>query len=180
MGNHRVIGRWRRGVRHQLVVTAGLAIFVGAVYVLVVLGGGVLIGRTDSASLPLSVLATAGVALLCAPVQAGLDRAATRVGLQGATTPYDVLSRFSETVTGGYATVELPARMSMLLAQGTGAEWAQVWLSVSDRLTLAASWPGSAHADRTRPSLTADAEDAAVDGRWTRVVRHGSQTLGLL
>src|SRR4029453_412894 len=136
MGNRRVIGRWRRGVRHRLVVMAGLAGFVGAVYVLVVLGGGVLIGRTESASLPLSVVATAVVALLFAPVQAALDRAATRIGLFGATDPYDVLSRFSGTVTGGYATEELPARMSMLLAQGTGAQWAQVWLTVADRLTL--------------------------------------------
>ena len=110
----------------------------------VVLGGGALIGRTDSPSLPLSVLATAAVALLFAPVQAALERVATSLGHGGAATPYDVLSRFSETVTGGYATEELPARMSMLLAQGTGAQWAQVWLTVSDRLTLAATWPADA------------------------------------
>ncbi len=180
MGNRRVISRWRRGVRHRLVVMAGLASFVGAVYLLVVLGGGVLIGRTDSASLSLSVLATAVVALLFAPVQAALDRAATRVGLRGATAPYDVLSRFSETVTGGYSTEDLPTRMSMLLAQGTGAEWAQVWLVVSGRLTLAATWPASAHADRTPPSLQPDAEDATAKGRRARAVRHGSQTLGVL
>ncbi len=180
MANRRVTGRRRRGVRHQLVVTAGLAIFVGAVYVVVVLGGGVLIGRTDSVSLPLSVVATAAVALLFAPVQAALARAATRIGLPGATSPYDLLSRFSETVTGGYATEELPARMSMLLAQGTGAQWAQVWLSVSGRLTLAATWPATAHEDRTPPSLEPDAEDARADGRRARVVRHGNQTLGVL
>jgi signal transduction histidine kinase len=180
MGIRRVIGRWRRGVRHRLVVMAGLTSFVGAVYLLVVLGGGVLMGRADSASLPLSVLATAVVALLFAPVQAALGRAATRIGLRGATTPYDVLSRFSETVTGGYATEELPVRMSMLLAQGTGAQWAQVWLIVSDRLTLAATWPANAHGDRTPPSLQPDAEDATATRRRTRAVRHGSQTLGVL
>jgi signal transduction histidine kinase len=180
MGNRRVIGRWRRGVRHRLVVLTGLAIFVGGVYVLVVLGGGVLIGRTDSASLPLSVLATAAVALLFAPVQAGLDRAATRIGLPGATTPYDVLSRFSETVTGGYATDELPARMAMLLAQGTGAQWAQVWLMVSDRPTLAATWPPDARDDRAAPLLRPDAEDDAPEGLRTRAVRHGHRTLGVL
>jgi signal transduction histidine kinase len=180
MGNGRVIGRWRRGVPHRLVVLAGLAGFVGAVYVLVVLGGGMLIGHTDSPSLPLSVLATAAVALLFAPVQAALDRAATRIGLRSTTAPYDVLSRFSETVTGGYATEELPARMSMLLAQGTGAQWAQVWLSVAGRLTLAATWPASAPGDRTPPSLQPNPEDATADGRRTRVVRHGSRTLGVL
>ena len=180
MGNRRVIGRWRRDVRHRLVVMAGLAGFVGAVYVLVVLGGGVLIGRTDSASLPLSVAATTVVALLFAPVQAALDRAATRIGLSGSTTPYDVLSRFSETVTGGYATEELPARMSMLLAQGTGAQWAQVWLTVADRLTLTATWPATADPDRSPPSPQSDVEDATAGGRRTRLVRHGGQTLGVL
>ena len=58
----------------------GLAGFVVGVYVVVVLGGGALIGRTDSPSVPLSVLATAAVALLFAPVQAALERAATRLG----------------------------------------------------------------------------------------------------
>ena len=32
--------------------------------------------------------------------------------------------------------------MSRLLAEGTGAQWAQVWVTVSGRLTLAATWPG--------------------------------------
>jgi signal transduction histidine kinase len=180
MGNRLVIGRWRRGVRHRLVVVAGLAGFVSAAYLLVVLGGGLLVGRTDSASLPLSVLATAVVAVLFAPVRAALDRAASRLGLGGVTTPYEVLSRFSETVTGGYATEELPARMSMLLARGTGAQWAQVWLVVADRLTLAATWPAGAHADRVAPSLQPDATGATTPGRRSRVVRHGSQTLGVL
>jgi signal transduction histidine kinase len=180
MGNRRANGRRLPGVRHRLVVLAGLAGFVSAVYLLVVLGGGVLIGRTDSASLPLSVVATAVVALLFAPVQAALDRGATRIGLRGVTAPYDVLSRFSETVTGGYATEDLPGRMSMLLAQGTGAHWAQVWLVISDRLTLAATWPADADADRAAPCLPPDVEDANATGRRTRVVRHGSQTLGVL
>ena len=52
--------------------------FVLGVYVLVVLGGGVLIGRTDSPSPALSVLATTVVALAFAPVQAWLERAAAR------------------------------------------------------------------------------------------------------
>jgi hypothetical protein len=124
MSTWRFISTLHRGGRERLVVLGGLAGFVVGVYVVVVLGGGALIGRTDSPSLPLSVLATAIVALGFGPVQARLERAATDLVHGGTPTPYDVLSRFSETVTGGYATEELPARMSMLLAQGTGAEWA--------------------------------------------------------
>ena len=174
-----MIGRLNRGGRNRLVVMVGLAGFVVAVYVLVVLGGGALIGRTDSPSLPLSVLATAAVALLFAPVQAALERLATRMGY-GAATPYDVLSRFSETVTGDYATEDLPARMSMLLAQGTGARWAQVWLTVSDRLILAGTWPAAAEDDRTPPSLRPDGLDATGSGRRALAVERGGQLLGVL
>ena len=50
--------------------------------------------------------------------------------------------------------------MARVLAEGTGAEWAQVWLSVGDRLTLAATWPPDAPSadraadprDRERPA----------------------------
>ena len=174
------IRRPRRGGRIRLVVMVGLAGFVVGVYVVVVLGGGALIGRTDSPDLALSVLATAVVALGFAPVEAALERAAASLGHGGALTPYDVLSRFSEAVTGGYATEELPARMSMLLAQGTGAEWAQVWLSVSDRLTLAATWPADAAADPTPPYPQPNARDATGIGRRALTVRHGGQLLGVL
>jgi hypothetical protein len=132
-------------------VLLALAGFVVGVYVVVVVGGGAVTGRTESPSLPLSVLATAVVALLFAPVQTALERLASSRGHGGADTPYDVLSRFSETVTSGYPSEDLPGRMSMLLAQGTGAAWAQVWLTVSDRLALAATWPGDAEADRKQP-----------------------------
>ena len=158
----------------------GLAGFVVGIYVVVVLGGGALIGHTDSPSVPLSVLATTVVALLFARVQAALERATTRWG-RGAATPYDVLSHFSEAVTSAYATDELPTRMAMLLAQGTGAKWAQVWLTVSDRLTLAATWPANIDADRTPPSLRP--EDIGVTrSRALRAlpVRHGGQLLGVL
>ena len=180
MGTWRHIGRLYRAARNRLVMTVGLAGFVVGVYVVVVLGGGALIGRTDSPSLPLSVLATAAVALMFAPVQAALERAATSLGHGGAATPYDVLTRFSETVMGGYATEALPARMSMLLAQGTGAQWAQVWLTVSDRLTLAATWPAEAEANRTPPDPQPGARDATGEGRRALTVRQGDQLLGVL
>ena len=60
------------------VVVVGLGAFVLGVYVLVVLGGGALIGRTDSPSPALSVLATTVVALAFAPVQARARTAVAR------------------------------------------------------------------------------------------------------
>ena len=167
-------GGWSR-----LVLILGVAGFVVWVYVVVVLGGGALIGHTDSPSVPLSVLATTVVALLFARVQAALERATTRWGLGGAT-PYDVLSHFSDAVTSAYTTDELPARMAMLLAQGTGAKWAQVWLNVSSRVTLAATWPTDVDADRSPPFLRHEDIVVTDEGLRALPVRHGSQLLGVL
>lgn len=175
-----MIGRLSPGAGNRMVVAIGMAGFVVALYVVVVLGGGAIIGRTVSPSLLLSVVATVAVALLFAPVQAIFQRVATRLGYGSGATPYDVLSRFSETVTHGYATEDLPARMSMLLAQGTGAQWAQVWLCVSDRLILAATWPANADEDRTPPDRRSEAWDLESEGPRSLTVRHGDQLLGVL
>ncbi len=180
MQTRRAVVRRHGGVRHRLAVTGALACFVVAFYVAVVLGGGVVVGRTDSPSLLLSVVATAGVALLFAPVQSVIERIASRVGHPAAATPYDVLSRFSEAVTSGHGAAELPARMSKVLAEGTGAQWAQVWLEVSGRLTLAATWPTDARPSVGPPSPGADGVDSTREGCLAVVVRHGSRSLGIL
>ncbi len=173
-----MLPRLYRGGWGRLLVLLGLAGFVVWVYVVVVLGGGAVIGRTDSPSVALSVVATTVVALSFARVQRALERGTTRWS-RGAATPYDVLRTFPDAVTSAVATDELPTRMAMLLAQGTGARWAQVWLNVSDQLTLAASWPTDVVADLTPPSLGQEGTDAHA-GRRALAVRHDSQVLGVL
>ncbi len=177
------LGRLRRRSRREWsvvgLVLAGLTVFVVLVYVVVVLGGGLLIGHTASPSVPLSVLATAVVALAFEPVQARVEAFASRTVHGGVASPYDVLSRFSETVSGSYAAEELPSRMARVLAEGTGAEWSQVWLVVGDRPTLAATWPP----DATRERAAGDPggrDGSTVAGRQSREVRHGSEVLGVL
>ena len=142
-----------RGWRSRLAVTFGLLGFVAVVYTVIVLGGGALLGVANPPSLPLSILATLIVALSFARVQSALERVAARLGLGGAPTPYDVLSQFSETVTGSPSTAEMPARMAKVLAEGTGAQWAQVWLVVDNALVLGAVWPQGAVGDLGAPSL---------------------------
>jgi ABC-type Na+ efflux pump permease subunit len=63
MQTRRAVVRRHGGVRHRLAVTGVLACFVVALYAAVVLGGGVVLGQTESPSLLLSVVATAAVAL---------------------------------------------------------------------------------------------------------------------
>ena len=124
--------------------SSGAFLAVAAVYVVVVLGGGLLIGHTDSPHVGLSVLATAIVALGFEPLTSRLEGVATRWVHGGRAAPYDVLSRFTESLTGEIepgSQAELPLRMARLLAEGTGARWAQVWLVVDDQPELAAAWP---------------------------------------
>ena len=93
------------------------------------------IGHTASPHLRLSVLATAIVALA---LRAGAApaRARSRAGSDtaAAASPYDVLSRFSEAVTGALRRPTSCRRgWRKVLAEGTGAQWAQVWLMCHDR-----------------------------------------------
>src|SRR4051794_10976935 len=133
-------------------VLAGLTLFVGAVYVAIVLGGGALIGRTDSPQLGLSILATSLVAFGFARVQRRLQRWAGSLLRGGRPSPSDVLSAFSTAVGGIYAADQVAPRMARVLAEGIGAQWSQVWLHLGGRLTLAASWPSDADADPAPPS----------------------------
>jgi signal transduction histidine kinase len=157
-----------------LLVLSGLAVFVVLVYVVVVLGGGALIGHTSSPQIGLSVLATAVVALAFGPVQSRLEGLASKVVHGGRPSPYDVLTRFSKALTGSFATEELPARMAKVLADGTGAEWAQVWLVVERRLKLAATWPPRA------AGRSADPGGADAPGLRSRQVRQAGELLGVL
>src|SRR4051795_13602732 len=165
--------RWAR-----LTVVVGLATFVVFVYVVIVLGGGALVGHTGSPSLPLSLLATGVVAVTFEPLRRWMQAGAERMFQRSGSSPYDVLSHFSETVTGGYATEELPARMVKLLAEGTNAQWAQVWLMVQDRLVLAASWPQELGVPQL-PVPAPGARDLTSDGRRAVTVRHGGRIYGI-
>ncbi len=171
-------GTWHRR-RVHVVVLAGLAVFVLSVYGVVVLGVGALLGRTQEPDLVLSVLATAVVALGFEPVRARLQTAASRLVHGGTPLPYDVLTRFSEPMSDVDAAEDLAARMAKVLAEGTGARWAQVWLTVHGRPTLAATWPTDIDTDTSPPSSVADAEDASKSGRRSATVRHSGQVYGV-
>jgi signal transduction histidine kinase len=172
--------RSRTERRALAIVVGGLVGFVVAVYVVVVLGGGGLIGQTRSPDVSLSILATAVVALLFDRVQTALTGFATRTVRGGRPAPYDALSRFSRSVTGAYAAEELPSRMAMVLAEGTGAARAEVWLNVSGELTLAATWPPGAQPLPGSPSASAGVSGPGADGQWVQHVRHQGELLGVL
>jgi len=173
----KVWGRRRTGreLFAALLGLAGLVGFVVLVYVVIVLGGGALIGHTSSPHGGLSVLATAVVALSFGRVQAWLDVVTSRLVHGGSQSPYEVLSRFSPAVVGGPAEEDLPARMAEVLASGTGAKAAQVWLMVDGRLRLAATWP-AAEGSPTAGAVPGD----ELTGRRELAVRQAGEVLGVL
>ncbi|MET1060822.1 MAG: GAF domain-containing sensor histidine kinase [Nocardioides sp.] len=181
--SRRIRRRSRRELLAGLLVLGGLAVFVLLVFVVVVLGGGALTGDTSSPHVALSVLATAIVALGFDPVQTRLEEMASRTVHGGQPSPYDALRRFSGTVTGSYPAEELPARMARVLAEGTGAEWSQVWVVVGERPRLAATWPPdatreAAGPDRERPDQ--EQADRGTPDRRSLPVRHRGELLGVL
>jgi signal transduction histidine kinase len=114
------------------------------------------------------------------PVRARLHRIANWSLHGSPSSPNDVLRRFSETAAGQYDGDEIPARMSKLLAEATGAEWAQVWLVVAGRLSLSATWPSVAVAVDELPDLTGDSHDASGPDCRALAVRHDGELLGVL
>jgi signal transduction histidine kinase len=161
----------------KTVVFAILAGFVALAYVAVAGAIGVLVGGTGDA-FTIFVLAFAlGIAF--GPVRRAATRLADRVVYRRRATPYEVLTRFTERVAGSYAADDVLGRMAQILAEGTGARSARVWVRVGRELRPAAAWPAE---DRS-PSpiaLHGDALPPLPDKDNAFDVRYGGELLGAL
>jgi signal transduction histidine kinase len=90
-----------------------------------------------------------------------------------------VLSQFSERVAESYAADDVLPRMARVLADGTGAARADVWLRTGDILRQAASWPvHSVAAEPARVAGNSLPEMLEVDRAVE--VRHQGELLGAL
>ena len=125
----------------RTLVYGSLAVFITAVYVGIVVGIGTLIGSGGQPNLALSIVATSIVAVAFQPVRERLQKVANRLVYGNRATPYEVLSQFSERVAASYAADDVLPRMAHVLADGTGAERAEVWLRSGDQLRATALWP---------------------------------------
>jgi len=162
-------------VINKTFVFGTLAAFITLVYVAIVVGVGQLVGETGNTAL--SILATAIVAVTFQPVRTRVQRLANRLVYGKRATPYEVLSEFSERIGGTYAAEELLPRMAQILAQGTGATEAAVWIEESGRLRMDTSWPSDAH----RHAEAGDVGEIESDGADLAVpVRHLGEMLGAL
>ncbi|HEX2063317.1 MAG TPA: sensor histidine kinase, partial [Acidimicrobiales bacterium] len=163
----------------RALVFGALAGLVSAGYAGLVAVLGSLVGQRQEINF-LPVVATFAVALLFSPAKDRLQRLANRLVYGRRATPYEVLSRFSERVGESVPTEELLGRMARLLAEGTGATQAVVWMKVGDQLQPAASW-GSGDGPAPLPRHTVGNDVGAIPGvRRVVPVHHQGETLGAL
>ena len=129
----------------RTIVYGSLAAFITAVYVLVVVGIGSLgsgsVHAGSRTNLALSILATAVVAVAFQPVRERVQRLANRLMFGKRATPYEALSEFAGRMGGTYAAEDILPRMARVLAEGTGADRAVVWLKDGAELAAGACWP---------------------------------------
>src|ERR1700694_2150269 len=163
----------------RTIVYGSLAVFITAVYVGIAVGIGTLVGSGGKPNLGLSILATAIVAGAFQPVRERVQRVANRLVYGKRATPYEVLSQFSERVAESYASDEVLPRMAQVLAEGTAADLAEVWLRSGNALQrvavfpLQASVPAAVHLNGAA-ELSIPSADRSVE------VRHQGEVLGAL
>jgi signal transduction histidine kinase len=163
----------------RTLVYGALATFITGVYVAIVVGIGHLVGSGGQPNLALSIVATAIVAVGFQPVRERLQKFANRLVYGKRATPYEVLSAFSERVAESYAAAEVLPRMARVLAEGTGAARADVWLRTGPLLRQAGSWPEGAE-EREAVRVTNDTLLGLLEADRAVEVRHQGELLGAL
>jgi signal transduction histidine kinase len=163
----------------RTLVYSVLAGFVSAVYVAVVVGIGSLFGEAQTENLGLSIVATGIIAVAFQPVKERVQRFANRLVYGRRATPYEVLSEFSERMAETPATDVLLARMARILAEGTGARRADVWLKVGSDLRPASSWPSDVAAPEPLP-ITGPEIPRIPKVTTAVAVRHQGELFGAL
>jgi len=161
---------------NKALVYGGLAAVITAVYILLVVGIGAMIGSNQR--FLLSLVATAVIALAFQPLRQRAQRLANRLVYGKRATPYEALSQFSEHLSETYSQEDILDRMARILGEGTGAQRAEVWVRAGHRLVLASSSPKAAE-----PLTSLVMEDGALPDmqRDTVVpVNHAGELLGAL
>ena len=163
----------------RTLVYGSLAVFISAVYVGIAVGLGAVVGGGGKPNLALSIVATAIVAVGFQPVRERVQRVANRLVYGKRATPYEVLSQFSERVAESYAVDDVMPRMARVLAEGTGAQRADVWLRNGQTWREAAVWPATAVAAESISAVNGTLPDIPGTSRLVEV-RHQGTLLGAL
>ena len=152
-------------------VTFGvLAVFIGGVYVGIVVGVHAVI---PGAGFWLSIVASAIVAIAFQPARRRVERWANRLVYGDRATPYEVLVRFSRR-SAELPDDELLSRVPRLIVDGTGASTAALWVRSDAGFRTAASEPADA------PQRHLGRDDVFVDPNadYSIPVFHDGELLG--
>ncbi len=153
------------------VTFGGLAVFIGGVYIAIVVGVGQLLGA--DAGFGLSIVATVLVALAFQPARRRVERWANRLVYGERASPHEILVRFSHR-SSELSDEELLDRIPRLVVDGTGAKSAALWTRSGDGFRTASTWPADIDVRRL------DDTDAFVDpdADWSLPVSHDGELLG--
>ena len=162
----------------RALVVGVLGVFITGVYVAVVVGAGALVGQRHPSVL-LSVVATACVAVLFAPVRERVTRAVNRLVYGARATPYEVLSDFASSMAGTYTTAELLPRITQTVSEFLGGARVEVWLRTGALLEREVAWPADGPAAAQVALSPGDGVDGLLGDRVVPV-RHRDELLGAI
>jgi signal transduction histidine kinase len=126
-------------VLSRTIVFVSLAAFITALYSVTVVGIGSLIG--DPTNLALTIGTTALVALVFEPVRARVQHWANRAVYGRRATPYEVLTAIVDDLPIGASSDDQLQGLATLLADGTAASHATIWVEDGGTLHAAACSP---------------------------------------
>ena len=134
-------------VIRKTVVVGAMALFISLIYALIVGLGSQLFDSSAS-----SFVAAAVLAIGFQPARDRARKVADRLVYGKRATPYEVLADFSGRMGEAYAADDVLPRMAQVLAAGTGAESAVVWLKVGGAMEPVAAFPADATPPDEPPS----------------------------
>lgn len=153
-------------VRKTVIFTL-VAAAVTALYVVVVVAIPAAVVGFGSGIDTSAVLIGLAIGMLIAPIRTRARRLADRLVYGKRATPYEVLTEFSGRMGEAYDADDVLPRMAQILAAGTGADTATVWLKTANAMRPTAVFPTTATSSENLP-------DDAID------VLHQGELLGAL
>ncbi|HXY73308.1 MAG TPA: ATP-binding protein, partial [Actinomycetota bacterium] len=163
-------------VIRRTIVFALLALFITAVYAVVVAGVGAVAGGGNAL---LSFAAAVVVAVAFQPVRDRARLLADRLVFGRRATPYEVLTGLSVQLARAGSTDEALPRIARVVGEATASKGARVWLRAGDSLVPSASWP--ANDGPAPPAVKLDGESLPeLPATEAFPVTHSGTTLGAI
>ena len=154
----------------QAAVLAAVVPFVVAVYGVVVLGGGHLLGTGGRPNLALSIAATAVVAVSFEPLSARFRRFTARLIHGERATPYEVMAGFARRMAGALSVEDVLPATAEAAARVVRADHGEVRVFLPGGTTHTAVWPAG----------NGGAPDDAATFDFVVPVTHSGQAVGEL